>query len=690
MNFQSPEYFWLFGLVPLFFILFYFEKKFLKSRLSKIAPLTHLGLLVSKGLQAPSRGMLVLRVVAVIFLVFSLTRPSWTFKWQEVKHEGIDVMVLLDVSKSMLAEDISPNRLQRAKRKLQDLLDLMKGDRFGLIVFAGSAHVEVPLTIDYSAAKQFIENVDLTSVPYQGTNMGAAIELATASLSSAALSKQEGGQGKAILLLTDGEDHTGFAQKASLEAKEKGVKLFTVGIGSPRGAPIPLPQGGFQKDRSGNVVLSKYDANLLKELASITGGVFAKSVAGDLDLNTIYVNGIRKKFETQLLNEQRVKNWTPQSHWFVMIGLIFMLLSLIWEKQRMVKTIAVLLFVGLGTFTPRSAMANSESEAYEQYKKRDFKAAEKKYLEAEREAPEDPEIIYNRAVTQYKNGNFEGAKEGFEKVERLTQDKALKDKARFNLGNTQFKMQKPDEAIKTYESLLKENPEQQQVKENLQAAVQYKKILEQQKQQQQQNQNSNNQNKDQKNQENKENQQQSQNQQNQEQQNNQQQQNSEQQNQEQQSQNQESKNAEKNQQDSEQQKDKEQEKQEDLAKSQDEKDGEKSEEEKQKEQEQAGNRSEEEKQKEEKQRAGLNDSQENKEEQGEESEDQQQANNEEGEQSLDQNEESKQKDSQALQKSAKTLSKEEALRYLRTLKEGSPKGKKFSNQRNASQDGKDW
>ena len=219
---------------------------------------------------------------AVLCAVLALAGPMWGFRWQEVHREGIDLIVALDTSRSMLATDVKPNRLARAKLAVQDLLAQLHGDRIGLVAFAGSAFVQCPLTLDYGAFAQSLDAMDVGIIPRGGTSLSAAID--------SGLEAFEGRQGKhqALVLITDGEDHEGKAKDAAKRALDRGVKVYTVGIGTPDGEIIPLEEGGFLKDRSGQVVKSRLDEETLKQVAVDTGGVYLHAAGASLGLTELY------------------------------------------------------------------------------------------------------------------------------------------------------------------------------------------------------------------------------------------------------------------------------------------------------------------------------------------------------------------------------------------------------------------
>jgi Ca-activated chloride channel family protein len=226
-------------------------------------------------------------ILAYIFLIIAMADPQIGQTVEEVKREGVDIIVALDVSMSMMAEDISPNRLEKAKYEVSKLIDILEGDRIGLVAFAGMAHVQCPLTLDYSAAKLFLRLMDVNLIPQPGTAIGDAIREATKAFN------QKERKHKVLILITDGEDHESKPIEAADEAAAEGIKIFTIGLGSPQGVPIPLYDkygnpAGFKKDRDGNVVTTKLDVTTLQTIAFNTGGEYYISTAGETELKKIY------------------------------------------------------------------------------------------------------------------------------------------------------------------------------------------------------------------------------------------------------------------------------------------------------------------------------------------------------------------------------------------------------------------
>ena len=334
MRFGEPGYFNLFWcLVPLiFFMVWGIRKK--HQLIQNFCGSTLLSKLVHPGTKKRHQSKTIFIVLAVFFLMFSLTQPRWGFYWEDLHQRGVDVIVALDVSSSMLAEDIKPNRLERAKRKITDLLSMLEGDRIGLVAFAGTSFVQCPLTLDYGAAKIFLSAIDTQLIPIQGT----AIENAIETSAKAFHTKEK--KSKAIILITDGEDQTGRALTAAKSAANQGIKVYTIGIGGVIGAPLPdlTGNGGFRKNQQGEVILSKLDESTLQQIALETGGSYVRSVTGDIDLKTIYKDQIKKNIEKKELKSERRKIWQERFQWFIFIALIFLFIeTFLFEKKPLEK-----------------------------------------------------------------------------------------------------------------------------------------------------------------------------------------------------------------------------------------------------------------------------------------------------------------------------------------------------------------
>lgn len=328
-KFEHTVYFYAFALVPLLLLLviWYF--------ISRRRKLKQLGSpeLVKRLIPYASRRKRILKVILFLAgfcsLILALCNLQTGSKLTEVKREGADIVVCLDVSNSMLAQDLSPNRLTRAKYALEKMIDLLEGDRLGLVIFAGEAYVQLPITTDYSAAKMFLDAISPGMVPVQGTNMADAIKKASESFSS------DEGKNRAIILITDGENHEPEAIEAATEAGKKGIMINTIGIGSEKGVPIPLIENGvikgYRKDRQGQTVVTRLNADLLKTIAGKANGVYVQASQADLGLNAV-LDKIAELDKAQLENKMYT-DYEDQFQWFLGLALLLFLIEFLISER---------------------------------------------------------------------------------------------------------------------------------------------------------------------------------------------------------------------------------------------------------------------------------------------------------------------------------------------------------------------
>lgn len=334
LRFAHNEFLFLLGLIPLFIVFYYLVFKWKKRAMRRFGSLE----LVEKLSRSTSRSKQIVKatliILGILFMTLALARPQIGTRLEEVKREGVDIIVALDVSLSMLAEDIKPNRLAKAKHEISAFIDMLEGDRIGLIAFAGQAFVQSPLTLDYGAAKTFLDIMDPSLVPEPGTNLSDAIALAMKNFES-----QER-KYKVLVLITDGEDHGDNPVKMAELADKEGVVIYTVGIGSPKGVPIPLydergNQKGFKKDRRGEIILTKLDALTLEKIALTSGGKYYQSATGDVKLELVYDQ--ISKMEKKELASMKFSQFEDRFQYILILAIILLLVEVFISERKKVK-----------------------------------------------------------------------------------------------------------------------------------------------------------------------------------------------------------------------------------------------------------------------------------------------------------------------------------------------------------------
>jgi Ca-activated chloride channel homolog len=295
-RFANPEYLYLLLLLPVIFILWMYNYFRRRRALLKIGESN-----LVKGLipdLSPTRPAvkLVIQLIVVALMTIMLSQPQFGSKIEEIKRQGVEVIIALDVSNSMLAEDIQPSRLERAKQAISRLVETLENDKIGLVVFAGDAYTQIPITTDYISAKMFLSTIGPDIVPVQGTAIGSAIDLGIRSFSPGT------GKSKAMIIITDGENHEDDPVAKAKEAAAAGIVIYTIGIGSAEGVPISVTVNGrkdFLKDADGNTVISKIDENILKEIAVAANGKYVRANNSNIGLDQIF-SDIRKLKKEEL------------------------------------------------------------------------------------------------------------------------------------------------------------------------------------------------------------------------------------------------------------------------------------------------------------------------------------------------------------------------------------------------------
>lgn len=329
-RFAHPEYLNALYLIPVFVIAFWFISKNRNKLIEKFADKNLLKIILPSysGIKPWIKYSLILLVF--VCLILAAANPQVGTKMQEVKQTGIDVFILLDVSNSMLAEDIKPNRIDKAKYQISNLINKLRGDRIGLIIFAGQAYIQFPLTTDYSAANLFLSAVDVNSVPTQGTAIASALKLALQSFDT--LSTE-----KVIIAITDGEDHEGDVMAAVEEADSREIKIYTIGLGSSGGVPIPSYNRngqltGFKKDRQGNTVLTKLEENILKQMADEGNGKYFRGSNYEDYLEKIYSE--LSELEQSEFGTKKVTDYEDRFYYFLIPAIFLLVIEFLISEKR--------------------------------------------------------------------------------------------------------------------------------------------------------------------------------------------------------------------------------------------------------------------------------------------------------------------------------------------------------------------
>ena len=535
MIFANPKMLWLLLVIPpalrgLLLVVGRVRQRLLTQFIqARLLPALTVG--ISPQRQKIRLGCLVL---AVACLILALARPQWGFDWEEVKQRGLDIVVAIDTSKSMLAEDIAPNRLARAKLAALDLMQRAKADRLGLVAFAGTAFLQCPLTIDDAAFRQSVESLDVNTIPQGGTAIAAAIETALTAF-------KEGDNYKILVLFTDGEDHDSGAVEAAEKAAKEGLRIYTIGIGTPEGELLRVKdaQGNsdYVRDEHGDVVKSHLNEQLLQQIAGATEGGFYLPLRGAKVIDTLYDQGLALLPKSQH-QEKLIRQYHERYHWPLALAIVLLLVEMLFPERKPERTtkrpppsrpkapsgpppipapaathqpqtpapalqsarslssiasLWSLLFIAecLLLFAP-SATA-SPSSALREYKSGNYEQALKEYERLLKKNKDDPRLHFNAGAAAYKNQQFDEATKEFGAT-LAAPDLKLQGLGYYNEGNALFHLgeRNPDpgkrkenweKALQDYQSTLKLNPQDPDAKHNYEFV---KKMLEELKQQQQQ------------------------------------------------------------------------------------------------------------------------------------------------------------------------------------------------------------
>jgi Ca-activated chloride channel family protein len=482
MTFGAPNWLWGLLLTPVLIALFIRSEQRGLRRLQEFVSarlLPQLAGTVNRPRRVVRFG---LQLLGLSLALLSLAQPRWGYTFEDVKRKGLDLLIAVDTSRSMLSNDVQPDRLERVKLATQDLINELQGDRVGLIAFAGRAFLQAPLTIDYEAVMESINDLDTKTIPEGGTNISSAIDLATQSFGKSAVGN------RALIIFTDGEELSGDAVKAAKAAANEGVRIFTVGVGTPQGSLIPITaengETAFVKDSAGQVVKSKLDEKPLREIAQATGGFYLHLENGPRTMQQIYNEGLIKMQAAEIdvrLSRRPIERY----EWPLGAAIIALALSiLIGERKRVRERTyvpspvkATTATAALAIFLCQFAFATTPGlNAYRDGKFEDAYTQFQETLKAHPQSRAEDKLQFDSGAAAYKLKDYSKALESFSQA-LLSRDTALQSKSHYNLGNTLYQRgetEKSDEkklsdwtnALDHYEQTLKVEPQNKEAKEN--------------------------------------------------------------------------------------------------------------------------------------------------------------------------------------------------------------------------------
>ena len=502
-RFEDPIYLWLLVLIPILALVRFVTYRNQKKRLRKFGDLKLLKELMPDVSRFRPLVKFWLLLAALALLIVMLARPQMGTKISQEKRTGIETIIALDISNSMLAEDIVPSRLDRSKMMVENLVDHFTNDKIGLIVFAGDAFVQLPITSDYVSAKMFLSTIDPSMMATQGTDIAAAINMAVNSFT------QEEGIGKAIIVITDGEDHEGGALEAAEEARKKGMSVYVLGVGSTQGAPIPIPgTGDYMKDNTGNTVMSALNEEMCRQVAQAGGGVYIhveNNSAAQQQLDNELDKLSKKETSTTVYSD-----FDEQFQAFGILALLLLILeicifdrrnpllknlSLFKRKENSNVTRMLVFFcISLSSFLlPLSSLAQTDRQYIRQGNKQfnagDYANAEVSYRKAVEKNPKNPQAVYNLGNALLAQKKDSAAIEQFQNASKLETNPLRKYQSFHNMGVICQSHKMYGEAIEAYKNALRLNPADDETRYNLILCKHQKQKQDQNQQNQQQNKN---------------------------------------------------------------------------------------------------------------------------------------------------------------------------------------------------------
>lgn len=485
LHFQYLQYLLVLATLPLIIFSYQFVIRWKKNTVKRIGDPELVHSLISEYSPVKFRIKYFLIIGAFVLCAFALAGLVIPDQTQRLTRNGTDLMIALDVSKSMDATDIKPSRIERAKQLISKIIDNLPDERVGLVVFAGRAYLQMPITIDLKAAKMYVSSVSTNDVPTQGTVISSALRM-----SMSAFNPQDKSF-KSVLLISDGEDHDPDAEKAAKELAAEGIMVNTIGIGSPMGAPIPDElTGQYKTDRQGNTVISKLNEQELQQIAAVTHGVYQLYSSPELIVKNLK-NQLAQIEKGDMMSDSSYLS-LKQYYWYFLIGAFVLLITemLISEKRRTLKSALVLsLFMTFSVPSSAQSANNLIIDGNKSFDERKYDIAEDYYRRALDKKENNDIASFNLGNTLYREDKLDDAVKAYDQAISKTNNNSIRQSAFYNKGVAYQKANKLDECILAYKNALLLNPNDEEARQNLQRAL---------KQQQQQQQDNSNQDKKQK------------------------------------------------------------------------------------------------------------------------------------------------------------------------------------------------
>ena len=488
-RFEDPIYLYCLAIIPLMVIIRWLMVRQQKKRLRRFGDPE----LVRQLMPDVSRFRPLVKfcflLTALALLIVMVARPQFGTKIIHEKRTGIETIIAMDISNSMLAEDVAPSRLDRSKMMVENLVDNFTNDKIGLIVFAGDAFIQLPITSDYVSAKMFLSSIDPSMIATQGTDIAAAVSMASHSFT------QEEGVGKAIIVITDGEDHEGGALEAAKEAKERGQRVYVLGVGSTKGAPIPTGDGDYMKDNTGQTVMTGLNEEMCRQIAEAGGGAY---------IHVENNSSAQEKLDEELdkLSKKEIEStiYSDYDEQFQAVGIIVLLLLIIeicmmevrnpllknvslFKRKKAITLVALLL---VSSVVCAQSDRQYVRKGNKQYDAGNIAEAEVLYRKAIEQNPRNPQAVYNLGLTLMRQQKDSAAIQQFMEAGKLETNPLRRAMAYHNAGVICQGKKMYGEAIDVYKEALRNNPADDQTRYNLALCKRQQQQQQQQQEQQQQ------------------------------------------------------------------------------------------------------------------------------------------------------------------------------------------------------------